>query len=451
MPESPNLSGWLAAALLTLALVLGGGGSPSPLPELALELLAVLTLLAWLTLPSCRDQWQRVPVSARFIAGILIALPLVQLIPLPPALWQALPGRELQREALALVDLDQTWRPISLAPQRTLASLLSLLPPLLMLYMAATLDRRARIRLIWVVLIVGMASLLLGALQLTGGEASPSHLYGDVRAVLTGFQANRNTTADFMLIAMLAVPVLVCQLVERGRVPASRAAVLGMAGVGMGLFALGTMLTASRTGIALLPVPLLLGLWLLRGWLPVGRKAMLGTIAALPLVVLLALVAARSNPTLAAVAERFAFVRELRPELWRDALVVVREHFPTGVGMGNFVPALLTNERLEVVRPFMPNRAHNDYLELLAEAGIAGIAAICVASWLILREAWRALRDPARSSGGLALFAIGALTVFALHSVVDYPLRSMSMACLGAVCAALLMTPRVATGSGDVE
>ncbi|MBA4162982.1 MAG: hypothetical protein C0515_13065, partial [Novosphingobium sp.] len=75
MPESPNLSGWLAAALLALALVLGGGGSPSPLPELALELLAVLFLLAWLSLPSCRDQWRRVPGPARLIAGVLVALP----------------------------------------------------------------------------------------------------------------------------------------------------------------------------------------------------------------------------------------------------------------------------------------------------------------------------------------------------------------------------------------
>lgn len=436
--------------MLTLALVLGGGGSPSPLPELALELLAVLVLLAWLTLPACRTQWQRIPTPARLIAGIMLALPLLQLIPLPPAVWQALPGRGLQREALALVDLDQTWRPISLAPQRTLAALLSLLPPLLMLAIAATLDRRARMRLGWVVLLVGLASLLLGALQLTGGEASFSHLYGDVRAVLTGFQANRNTTADFMLIAILAVPVLTCRLAERGHVPASRAMVLGMAGSGMALFALATVLTASRTGIALLPVPLLLGLWLLRGWLPLGRKTVVGALCAMPIAVLLAIVAARSNPTLAAVLERFAFARELRPELWRDGLEVVREHFPAGVGMGNFVPALLTHERLEVVRPFMPNRAHNDYLELLAEAGIAGIAALCAAAWLVLREGWRALRDPARSSGGLAVFAIGGLAVFALHSAVDYPFRSMSMACLGAVCAALLMTPRVASDSGEV-
>lgn len=451
MPKSPDLSGWLAAALLGSALVLGGGGSPSPLPELALELLAVLILLAWLTVPSSREQWRRVPVPARLIAGIMVALPLLQLIPLPPALWQALPGRELQREALALVDLDATWRPLSLAPQRTLASLLVLLPPMLMLAMTATLDRHGRLRLVWVVLVVAVASLLLGALQLTGGEASPSHLYGDVRAVLTGFQANRNSTADFLLVAVLAVPLLVRLLVERHRVPASRLLVLGLAGGGMALFAIGLVLTGSRTGIMLLPVPLLAAAWLLRDWLPLERKLVLRSLAGLLALGLLTLLLARNNPTIAAVIERFDFDNELRPQLWRDALVVVREYFPAGVGMGNFVPALLADERLEVVRPFLPNRAHNDYLELLAEAGIAGIAALCTAAWLVLREGWRAWRDPARNSAGLVGFALGGLTVFALHSVVDYPFRSLSMACLGAVFAGLLMAPRVALGSGEIK
>ena len=451
LPTSPELSGWLAAALLGLALTLGGGGSPAPRPELALELLAASILAVWLLAAATREEWRRVPLAARLIAGLVVALPLLQLIPLPPALWQSLPGRELQREALALVDLDQSWRTISLAPHRTLAALLSLLPPLLMLVLTATLDQRARRRLLWVVLMVGLASLLLGALQLTGGENSPAHLYDEVRPVLTGFQANRNTTADFLLIAMLATVLLVGELADRRLVPANRALVLGLAGVGAAVFALATVLTASRMGIALLPLPLVSALWLLRGWLPLERSTITGFIAALLIAALLAMLAARSNPMLASVASRFDFTGELRPQLWRDALVVVREHFPAGVGMGNFVPALLADERLEVVRPFLPNRAHNDYLELLAEAGAAGIAALAAAGWLVLREGWRAWHDPARGDADLLAFASCGLAVLALHSMVDYPLRSMSMACLAAVCAAMLMQPRVASDSGKVE
>lgn len=451
LPRSPAISGWLAAALLGAALVLGGGGSPAPLPELALELLAALILAAWTWLPDSREQWRRVPAPVRIVTLLTIAVPLLQLVPLPPALWQALPGRDLQREALALIDLDQTWRPISLAPHRTLASLLSLLPPLLMLAMTSTLDRAARLRLVWVVLVVAIAALLLGALQLTGGETSPAHLYDEVRAVLTGFQANRNSTADFLLVAMLSWPLLLRVLIEQRRVPDNRVLVLGLAGGGLALFALGVVLTASRTGIVLVPVPLVASLWLLRAWLPLERKYVLGAAVTLAVLALLALLLVRANPTLAAVAGRFDFSGELRPQLWRDGLYAMQKYFPVGVGMGDFVPALLADERLEVVRPFLPNRAHNDYLELAVEAGAAGIAALGLSIWLVLREGWRAWRDPARNTAGLVLFAMSGLLVFGLHSAVDYPFRSMAMACLGAVCAGLLMAPRSAADPGDVK
>jgi O-antigen ligase len=431
--------------------VIGGGGSPAPLPELALELLAVLILLVWLMAPATREQWRRIPVPARLVAALALALPILQLVPLPPALWQALPGRDLQREALALIDLDQTWRPISLAPQRTLASLLALLPPLLMLALTSTLDRAARVRLVAVALGVGVLSLLLGALQLTGGASSPAHLYEETRPVLSGFQANRNSTADFLLVAMLAVPLLVRLLVEQRRMPDSRILVLGLTAGGLAVFALGVVLTGSRTGIVLLPLPLIASLVLLRAWLPLGQKHLMTGIGGALALAVLALLLVRFNPTLASVAERFDFSRELRPQLWRDGWFVAQKYFPFGVGMGDFVPALLADERLEAVRPFLPNRAHNDYLELAAEAGIAGILALIAAAWLIAREGWRAWSDPQRNSAGLVLFAGSGLTIFALHSMVDYPFRSMSMASLGAVCAGLLMAPRPAPGPGDSE
>lgn len=444
-------NGWLAAALLGAALVLGGGGSPAPIPELILSLLASLAALAWLTLPGSRNDWQRVPKGAWWIAGLIVSLPLVQLVPLPPFVWQALPGREVQREALALIDLDQTWRPLALAPQRTLAALLSLLPPLLLLVMTAALPSAYRMRLVMVTLTVALAALLLGALQLTAGETSPVHLYDETRPVITGFQANRNSTADFLLVAMLAVPLLVRRLVARHMIPNRAAIVLGLASGGLALFALGVVLTASRSGMALLPIPLAVSLWLLRDWLAWTRRHLLLALAAVVASAVLGLVLVRSNPTLMAVAGRFDFTNELRPQLWRDAAFVARKYFPFGVGMGDFTPALIADEQLEAVRPFLPNRAHNDFLELLIEAGIAGIAVLGACSWIVLRAARRALRDPARNGAGLAWFAISGLAVFALHSMVDYPLRSMAMACLGAVCAGLLMAPRVAPDPGEVE
>ena len=84
-----SLPGNLAAAgFLVIALVLGGGGSPAPLPELILELLAVLFALIWLFAPLKGLDWQRIPRSAWMIAALVTAVPLLQLIPLPPIVWQ---------------------------------------------------------------------------------------------------------------------------------------------------------------------------------------------------------------------------------------------------------------------------------------------------------------------------------------------------------------------------
>jgi O-antigen ligase len=431
--------GWPCAILLGAALLLGGGGSPSPLPELILQLIAALLFALWF---AGRAAWRRVPRQAWLIAGLVALIPLIQLIPLPPGLWQAMPGRELEREALALIGAERDWRAWSLAPDRTFASFLALGPPLAVLVMTAALARRERIVLLGVIAAAGLLTLVVGALQLSGGPDSALRFYGPSDRVLLGFQANRNSTADLMLIALVAVPALVVELARRDRFPLSRGFVVGTSLAGMTLGTLGVVLTASRTGIALLPLALLGGAIVLRTWLGLSPQRL----AAGALVALMALGAAAwllwNNAVLTRVTDRLSFTGELRPELWRDSLFVARQHFPWGVGMGDFVPAILAGERLEVVRESLPNRAHNDYLELAVEAGAFGLAALGAISATLVQAARKALRQAATGSAALTIFAITALTLLALHSLVDYPMRSMALACLGAACAGLLLPAR---------
>ncbi len=434
---------WLCAGLLGCALLLGGGGSPAPMPELVLELLAAATFAAWLlTSPA----WQQVPRQAWWIAALVAIVPLAQLVPLPSGLWQAMPGRELEREALALIGAEHGWRTWSLAPNRTLASLLSLGPPLAVLLMTSALDRAGRIALLGVICTAALLTLLVGALQLSGGTNSALRFYGASDRVLLGFQANRNSTADLMLIATAAVPALVVELARRDSFPLSRNFVVGTSVIGVTLGALGVVLTASRAGIVLLPLALIAGLTVLRTWLGLTRRRL----AAVALVAVLALAAAAwllwNNAVLTRLTSRLNFTSELRPELWRDSLYAARQYFPWGAGMGDFVPAILAGERLEVVRETLPNRAHNDVLELAVEAGAFGLAALGMIAAIIAAAARKALRRAATGSAALTIFAIAALGLLALHSLVDYPLRSMALACLGAACAGLLLLPRTDPG-----
>lgn len=439
MPQAQ--SSLLACLLFGFLLVFGGSGSLHPRPELLVQLISAAMVGLWLVLAPTRNAWRNVPRSAWLIIALVGGLGLVQLIPLPPFIWHSLPGRGLEREALALVGQDGSWRPISMWPERTLASWLCTLPPLAMLAMAAALERQDHIRLVAVAALIALASLVAGALQLTGGEASPAHFYNEVRPVITGFQADHNATVGLFLAAMIGVPLLVAEAQRRGIVAPGRKAELATAGAALAVLTLGLVLTASRAGIILLPLALGPAIWLLRPWagLEIGRRHMAFAAAGLGAAGLLAVLLVRNNPALNAVAARFDFSNEVRPQIWIDAAYVARKYLPFGAGMGSFPPALMIDERLEAVREFYSNRADNEYLELTIEAGLLGLGVLALAVREVVRagrNAWRAGHD---GDLGIELFAIGILAVFALHALVDFMLRTMANTGLVAVGVAILL------------
>lgn len=351
-----------------------------------------------------------------------------------------LPGREIEIQALTLIGQQDSWRSWSMTPDRTLASLLSLLPPLVMLVLASAMVPRQRLWLLGAVLVGGIATLALGALQLSSGPDSPVQLYGVNTPNLRGFQANHNSTADVLLVALLSAFALIRTAARRGFIPDRAGPVFGLAALATGLFGFGVVFTASRMGIALLPLALLAGLLLLRRNLPrIQPRILIAAAAAAALAVLGGAALARHNPVLASIGDRFSFDKELRTELWRDGLYVARKHYPVGVGMGGFVPALVIDERLEVVRPAMPNRAHNEYIELAVEAGLFGLLAWGVILLMVTRSGSAARRHPDWQVRTEVWFGATALILLLLHSMVDYPFRSMSLATLGALCAGLLL------------
>ncbi|WJY24911.1 O-antigen ligase family protein [Alteriqipengyuania flavescens] len=277
---------------------------------------------------------------------------------------------------------------------------------------------------------------VVGAFQLAGGEGAWRAYAASHRGWITGFMANRNAAADVLLIGLCAAVALAASRRRDGmaRLPRGMAAALCV------ILAVAVIFTGSRTGIALLLVPAILAWVLLR-----EKRRGLGVVAALFAVA--ALVPTFAGGALGRVGERFAVAGDFRTELWRDAAFAAGQFWPLGGGIGSFVPAVIAAERLEVVDATQPNRAHNDYLEFALEAGLPGlllVAAIMLAlAWQFVRR-WRA--DP--SQRPITGFAGATLAIVALHSAVDYPLRSMTLACLAAMAAGLLFVPRRDDESG---
>jgi len=443
--QRPRIGVTCAAIMLGLALLLGGGGSPAPLPELALQVTTGLIFCWWLLRNPAGVAL--VPQAAWWIVALPTALHLAQLIPLPPGVWQSLPGRSAQLAALELVQAENSWRPLTLSPARTLASLLCLLSALALLLIASTLAAISRWWLIAILAIAGAVTVIIGMAQIIGAPGNPFRFFSPAQTWLTGFQANRNSTADLLLIAMLALATVAWKLQQPGH------AQLSPALIGAGLFActmvlaLALFLTGSRTGLLLLPPVLLMQFIIVKTGRCVGLVRPAAATAIIAAVVAGALTLLRDNRMIGAVLARFTLDGEFRPELWRDSLFALDQTWPAGSGQGTFVPVMIAAERLEVIDTTLPNRAHNDFLELAIEGGLPALFAFAAIAAILTRAAWHCLHERDPCVRVQARFAASTLCVLMLHSLVDYPLRSMALAAVAAIAAGILF-PAKAKGGG---
>ena len=180
-------------------LLLGGGTGPGFLSDAVLQLLAVPLLLLAL--------WRlcELPSAARTIRWPLafclavVSVPLLQLIPLPPRIWTALPNREPMVEAFALVGRELPWMPISVSPRATWLSALSLLPALCVFLSTAQLGYRERRATSLLVLAVAILSVFVGLNQLAQGPNSPLRFFEFTNLTeAVGFFANRNHFAALL-------------------------------------------------------------------------------------------------------------------------------------------------------------------------------------------------------------------------------------------------------------
>jgi O-antigen ligase len=432
--EVPRARLGLCATLLAISLAGGGGGSPAPAAELAVELAALAACAAWFALPApapaCHDRVLLVG------AALLVAIPLLQLLPLPPRVWQALSGRETEAAALRLAGAADQWIPLSLTPARTLASALSLIPPLVVAGFVARASASDRTKLLALVLAAAAVSAAIGVVQLASGNSPSLRFYGSIGfSYASGLFANRNANADLLLVGLLAMPALAAAQPERLRGLSARIAWGALA-----LFLLlSVVLTRSRTGMVLTIVPLILAPVLLKSWLRWPRLVLAASTITLAVAGLLAM---QGNWALGHSWDRFSLDADNRADLRADTLYAIRTSWPAGTGLGSFVSVFGSAERLETVDATHPNRAHNDYLEFTLEAGLAAPFLLAAAAAAIVARVTRLLRSGlSKERRAQVIFALGSLSIFALHALVDYPMRAMALACVAALAVGMLAHP----------
>ena len=418
--------------LLAFAFLLGGASRQHEL-RLALVELAALPTVVLAALALLRQEaFSRHPLAFGILAATA-ALPLLQLLPLPPALWTALPGRAEPALALELSGITPEWTPLSLTPDRTWRSFLALLPPIAAFLAILAVPVETQRRVMLTILAATVAAVILGAAQLaSGGDSLYPWRTTDAGSVV-GFFANRNHLATLCLISIPFAAVLgSASLRQGGRAPSAWYAALF---IGLMIVALGVI--RSRAGIILIwPV---LGTSLLAAWVAAGRgrppllllAIAAGVTAALVGVGLFAL-----DPILARFEAGSS--PEGRFENWPIVAEAANAYLPIGSGLGSFDSVYRSVEPLARLDATYFNQAHNEYLEIWLETGWLGVAVLAAfLVWFGRRTwtAWGARPSSARDLQRAASIAIGAVL---LHSVGDYPLRTETIAVIFALCCGLL-------------
>lgn len=423
--------------LVILAFLLGGSSRAETTSMVLLRPLSIIALAAGvLLLPQASWRANR---SLVLCCLAWLGLTLLHLVPLPPSVWQALPGRELATSIDQAAGLS-IWRPLSIAPWRTVISALAMALPLAALLLALRIPAERAAPVVLVLLGLVLISATMGLLQVIGGKGNAFYTYAITNGdSAVGLFANRNHNA---MLLSLGFP-LIAAAVALWNGPLETQRTREMAAVGAGLLLIPFLVTTqSRAGLVLGLIGMALALWVYRAPAPSLQKRrpqkqfdprlILAGLAAAALVMLTMVYTATD------AVERLGRLGseddELRFQVWPPIARLVGDFFPWGSGMGTFVEAYGAAEPARLLQPSYLNHAHNDWLEVALTGGLPFLLLMAVAAFITARRGLGTLRSahsPARQV--LARLGFSICLILLLASVYEYPLRTPSLIVLFAI------------------
>lgn len=419
----PTLSFVLLASLLAV-LWLAGGASRA---DVAGQVVA--RAASWIALIVALLFCERPVVGASrplyLLLGGAMLLAILQLVPLPPAIWQSLPGRSIFVEAAAASGQAQPWRPWAIVPGGTLNALSSLIVPAVVLLLATDLSEVEHRRLAGLLLAMVVGSMLLGLLQFSGAEIRIP-LINSFIGEPSGNFANRNHFALFLAIGCLlaATWAFASRTTAHWRIPVAIGLLI--------VFMLTILASGSRAGLIVGGIAIIVGPLMVRRnirrllksyprWiLPAAIASAAGLVIAMGLVAVLA--------GRAVSISRLASVnvgQDMRGQGLPVVLDMIREYFPAGSGLGGFDPVFRVHEPVEFLGPNYFNHAHNDFLEIALDGGVFGLSLLLAA---LIWWFWTGMRSWI-GEGERAFARLGSAIIFLIliASLSDYPARTPIM------------------------
>jgi O-antigen ligase len=422
---------WFAIAVtFVFALtILTGGATGKWFASDAISMILAGPLLVWgvLRLGKLRPRGPELCGFGLFAA--IAAVQVIQLVPLPPSIWTALPGREPMAEVFSAAGQALGYMPLSVAPWATLYGLATLVVPAAVFVACLSLPAALLPRLIAVLSGVAAFNVLLGVAQIADGPDSALRFFTFTNVLQpVGIFANANHLAGFLAIT---IPFAVAQALSPDRSLAARWLFAGTALLSLA----GCAATFSRAGALLALVAAAAGAATVLA--AYGRRRhILASVA----VVGVAGLVIFAQFGLAGLVRRMETVApaESRLLMVEGAITAGFAYMPVGAGFGTTRTAYAMTETPDRLTTAVVNQVHNEYLQLWLEGGVPGLLlGLAVLAWI----GWMAsLR--LRGSGAAGSIAPAAcILIVLLHSTVDYPLRTLAIQACTALALAMLARP----------
>ncbi|WP_034160215.1 O-antigen ligase family protein [Sphingomonas sp. ERG5] len=424
-----------ATLFLFVAIVLGGSSRGGVYANAAIQFAAALGIA--LAIVSRHNYPGGTQKGLLLLLCGAIGLAIFQLIPLPPALWSALPARSIVSDGMRLVGVENGWRQISMTPEGTIGAALSMLPVIAAALIGMRAPRVGLVSLFIMLILLLIVSVSIGLAQRMTGIQSSFYLY-DIsnRGEATGLFANSNHLATLCVLSIPAATALF--VAQRGSTKPNASWLVWIAIVLVALFGVWIANSLAGMGLSLIAVASVFLIARLRRG---NSKVRIGVIGAIGVSVLaIGMVAAVliwghvSSGQFAAEAEMG------RPQLWSRAIKAIGAFMPFGSGVGGFRAVFPQFEDAQTVTRVYANHAHNDILELIMTGGIpAVILMLGFAAWWLRTTIviWRASTRDAFSEAATVITGI-----IMLHEFVDYPLRTAAIGVIFGLCCGVMARPR---------
>lgn len=357
--------------------------------------------------------------------ALILATPLIFLIPVPFTVFETLPGHEIYTQIITWVTQqaniqEPTSLPISMVPYRTEHAFLYLIPPITIFLILTSINTDKKTLIIYGILFIAFCEASLALIQFSSGN---EYFFFGIPQLKPGIAYGTYQNADHLVFLFaMSLPISIAMLMaefnhKHYRQADNSKSMLRIIifSILIILFIIGSLVTGSRAGIALTFLAGYLA------YLTFSRRSTKKKILFMLPAVVLVLLGISTFLDLTPVLNLFLGRNPLNDGRW-----LINEHtwqgiqafFPIGSGPGTYP---------EIYRIFQPpeqigfiNHAHNDYLELVFETGLLGIALIIIGLYLLLSQSKKIPKRRLTDFQYLQKSAGIGILIFLLHSILDF-------------------------------